>query len=165
VRKFISLKESEKGAAPGQRVVYNTMDIAIADLDKGVEYLPDFPKQYGLPPLGGVAAARPGDVVFKVGGRTGLTRGRIVSVDTVTALDQHGNPVWLRSGILIESEEDVRFGVAGDSGAVVARIEGEVSIAVGMLVGSDQQRHLAFALAPALEAMECEILSVSRPQS
>ena len=64
-------------------MIYNTMDVAIADLNADVEYLPDFPKHYELPPLAGVATPKDGDEVFKVGARTGLTRGRIVSVDSV----------------------------------------------------------------------------------
>ena len=99
VRRFISMQGSPPASSPGRGVIYNTMDVAIADLDAVVEYLPDFPKHYELPPLAGIATPRDGDEVFKVGGRTGLTRGRIVSVEQrrgggsvrYAALDAIGN--------------------------------------------------------------------------
>jgi hypothetical protein len=159
VRRFVSVQGSPPASSPSQGVVYNTMDVAIADLDAAVEYLPDFPKHYGLPPLGGIATPSHGDEVFKVGGRTGLTRGRIVSVDSVVVLSQYGTEFWMRSVIVIEGMGGRRFGFDGDSGSILARVEGDRALAVGMLIGSDRtQYHLAFAIAPALEAMECEIL-------
>jgi hypothetical protein len=162
VRRFVSLQGSPPASSRGRDAIYNTMDVAIADLDADVEYLPDFPKDYGLPPLEGIATPRRDDEVFKVGGRTGLTRGRIVSVDSVVVWGQHDTPFWMRSVIVIEAMGDRRFGFRGDSGAILARMEGDRALAVAMLIGSDRaQHHLAFAIAPALEAMECEILPAS----
>lgn len=43
VRRFLSMEESPPTSSPGRRVIYNTMDVAIADVDAAVEYQPDFP--------------------------------------------------------------------------------------------------------------------------
>jgi hypothetical protein len=166
VRRFVDLQPSPIDSHPVRSdVVLNTMDVALVDLNTDVDYRPTFPARYGLPPLVGVAAPRPGDEVFKVGGRTGMTRGRIISVDGVTVWTESGNPLWMRSVIVIESFGETRFAHAGDSGAILVRHDQDGAWAVGMIYGTDrQQYHYAFALAPALEAMACEILSsTARP--
>jgi hypothetical protein len=113
----------------------------------------------GLLKLVGTGAPRRGDRVFKVGGRSGLTRGTIASIAATVALDQYGNPVWIHNAFAIDPEGNEMFSNEGDSGSIVVREEPQGGVVLGMLLGSDRQRmSIAFPIQPALEAMNCKLV-------
>jgi Pyridine nucleotide-disulphide oxidoreductase len=145
--------------SPRDRRVLNVMDVSAAVLLPDVTYSPTFPGEMGSLKLVGSGAPRRGDRVFKIGGRSGLTRGAIASISATAVIDQFGNPAWIHNAFIIEPEGTAMFSHQGDSGSIVVRQEADGAVVLGMLLGTDRRRmSMAFPIQPALEAMNCRLV-------
>jgi hypothetical protein len=126
--RFVELRTSPIGAHPRWgNVIWNRVDAAVAAIAPSIGWQRGYLPHHALPVLRGIAAPRLGDVVFKVGRTTGLTRGRIVSVnDRVGPVGYGIGNCWFRYSFTIEELDGQVFSDAGDSGAAVVRGDGEV---------------------------------------
>jgi thioredoxin reductase len=162
--RVVAIMRSHMSLAPSpanlrEKKVLNIMDVAGGVLLPGIKYRPQFPQELQLPRLVDAATPRLGDRVFKVGARSGLTFGHVVSISATMAVFQSGNPFWIRNTFAIEPEASTAFSNHGDSGSIIVRQEGADGVVLGMLIGSDQRNlTYAFPIQPALEAMNCKLL-------
>jgi hypothetical protein len=156
LERFVSLRPSPVGAHPRWgNVVWNEVDAAVARIVPGLHVSADAahggvsgpPRNFasGAP----VPAPELGDVVFKVGVTTGLTRGRIVGVgDRVGPVIYGIGDCWFRRSFSIETEDGQPFSDAGDSGAAVVRSDGAL---LGLVYAGNGVQSYACPMAAVLE--------------
>ncbi len=126
--RFVELRTSPTGAHPRWgNVNWNRVDAAVAELAPTLVWQAGYLSHHGLPAPRRVGTPMLGDVVFKVGRTTGLTRGRIVSVgDRVGPVGYAIGDCWFRGSFTVEGLDGEPFSDGGDSGAAIVRADGEV---------------------------------------
>ena len=140
----------------------NSVDAAIAQLAKSIDFDPLSYK--GIGKLAGTRTAPllPGTKVRKIGRTTGVTRGRVsaIEVDTVV-IEYDMGELWFDNQIEIESIGRSAFSAAGDSGALILD-EDNLGCAL-LFAGSDQggshKRGLTYAhpIATVLKRLAIEL--------
>lgn len=160
---YIDIVPSPFGATPAAgNVNFNEVDAGIATLDNGVPFKQGYLSFRGLTAPSGVAKARPGDRVFKVGRTTGLTFGEVIDVATVVGPITYdlgpggvGRPCWFRRSITIEGLNGTQFSDRGDSGSAIVRTNGEV---VGLLYAGNGQQTYACAIGDVFSSLNCSLI-------
>jgi hypothetical protein len=153
---FVSLLPSAHGDTfANGRATLNEVDAAIARLDAEVEFqLGYLPSRKLLAP-NGIARARVGDRVFKVGRTTGLTFGEVVEVATIVGpVPYDTGPAWFRRSLTIEGLNGTQFSDRGDSGSAILRTNGEV---VGLLYAGNGQQTYACPIGDTLAELGCAL--------
>ena len=108
-------------------MIWNRVDAAVAEVSNKLAWQPGYLPHHRLPTPRRTANPVLGDVVFKVGRTTGLTRGRIVSVsDRVGPVGYGIGDCWFRGSFTVEGIDGRPFSDGGDSGAAIVRGDGEV---------------------------------------
>jgi hypothetical protein len=159
LRSYVKPLRIPAGTPMSSRVAFNTMDVSLGDVRSNLEYVATFPEQFALPTLTGVSDPSSGDRVFKVGGWSGLTFGKVVATEATVMVSEHGNPFLMRNAFAIEGEGAQNFTREGDSGAVVVRQESPGKcVVLGMIFANDGRLAYAFPIQPALEALHCGLL-------
>jgi hypothetical protein len=88
-----------------------------------------------------------------------LTYGIIISESMTIAINEFGNPYWIRNAFEIEPDGEDPFSLPGDSGSLILKEEKDGScVAIGILFIGGSPRKYAFPIKPALEAMNCQLL-------
>ncbi len=110
-----------------------------------------------------IARAKVGEIVFKVGFETGLTKGRIKKID----LSLSGGGLSAKNIIEIEPVEPncdgaMRFSHLGDSGAPIINLESKL---VGLLFSAapNPDNALACHIHPVLDALKVTAITVANP--
>jgi hypothetical protein len=130
-----------------------TVDVAFVSLEPNISYSATSVGNLPLR-LTGWADALPDERVFKVGYRSGFTRGR------VEAIALHSFPVHYATGAihfreLISFVGDDQFSMPGDSGALIIRDDGK---ALAVLVAASENVTLGFSLGVALRKLNCTLI-------
>jgi hypothetical protein len=109
-----------------------------------------------VPAPHGTAKPQVGDKVFKVGRRTGLTRGIVRLTPTIVGpVNYSSGPCWFRRSMLIESEGKDVFSDKGDSGSVIVRDDGTV---IGLLFAGYGAQTYACPIEEVLKKLKCTLL-------
>jgi pyridine nucleotide-disulfide oxidoreductase len=127
--------------------VQNEFDAALAALLPGVNGENRFDRRWPVPPIRTLGAPQIGDQVFKVGLGSGLTHGRISSLEVQSEIQEWNGPCWFTNLFAIESVGQA-FARAGDSGAVIVREKD--GAALGLLIGGSDRTTVASPLGPIL---------------
>ncbi|MBA4062959.1 MAG: hypothetical protein C0501_04485 [Isosphaera sp.] len=154
---FLPLKPSPATARPAHgNVVYNPADAAVARLGDGVAFGQAYLASRGLPRPAGAAAPKVGDVVFKVGRTTGLTRGTVTAVAVVLGpLGYDPGGCWFDDQFEVVGDNGTLFSDLGDSGAAVVNSAGEV---VGLLFAGNGTHTYATPIRTVLTALNCDLV-------
>ena len=153
---FIALHTSAPGDTfANGRATLNEVDAAIARLDAGVPFQQGYLTSRNLVAPNGIARARAGDQVFKVGRTTGLTFGEVIDVATIVGpVPYDPGLVWFRRSLTIEGLNGTQFSDRGDSGSAIVRTNGEV---VGLLYAGNGQQTYACPIEEALNGFGCSL--------
>ncbi len=154
---FVPIKPSPANARPAKgNVVYNDVDAAVAEVQSGVTAMQHYLPTRNLPVPHGVAAAKVGDKVSKVGRTTGLTHGAITAVGTVVGpIDYAPGPVWFRQQIEIVGDNGTLFSDHGDSGSAIVSAAGEV---IALLYAGNGTQTYACPIQTVLTALSCMLV-------
>ena len=102
-------------------VVKSTRLASLVQLDKSIDVYTDVPE---IGKLVGVGQPKIGELVRKYGRTTGLTKGQIVSSESVQVnLFGSDSPI---NGYRVEPQADVEYSMGGDAGAPVVNSKGEL---------------------------------------
>ena len=139
--------------------VIGEVDLAIAALEPGVEFdsratgaLASSVRSIGMP--------EPGRTVWKAGSATGLTQGKITSVDHEVRVQIGDRQYWFDGAAPVEGEDGKAFAGPGDAGAVIVDQAGEV---MGMVFAGADRLAYAFPLRGALERLGCSLKPTDAP--
>ena len=135
----------------------NLVDVAVATLDKGINYYPGFHSHYGLPQLQGIGEAKIGDRVFKVGNETGLTHGTIIETNVTVAVNSGSFTLKYDESFIIEGMENKRFSTLKDSGALVVREKD--GVVLGLLHACSTSYTYACPIIIALDLLKCSLIT------
>ena len=153
---FTPLQASPAGAKPHLgNVVYNEIDAAIAELEAAANWNQAYLPTRGLTAPLGIASAKLGDQVFKVGRTTGLTYGEVVDVGVVVGpVTYSAGECWFRRSITIEGLNGSQFSNKGDSGSAILRTNGEV---IGVLYAGNGQQTYACPMSEIFNELNCQL--------
>lgn len=154
---FETLVTSIPGNTPTRGGVhYNLIDAAVGELADGVQFVQGYLPFRKLLPPSGIAAARLGDKVYKVGRTTGLTFGEVIDIGAIVGpVPYDPGPCWFRRSITIEGDNGSTFSDKGDSGSVIVRTNGEV---IGILYAGNGQQTYACPIDEVLGALHCTLI-------
>src|SRR5262249_34640558 len=101
---FVDIVPSPADATPqAGTAIFNDVDAGVAGAVEDVAFAQRYLPFRSVPAPNGVAAAKVGDRVFKIGRTTGLTRGSVVAVNSITGpVPYDPGPCWFRRTIVIE---------------------------------------------------------------
>jgi hypothetical protein len=144
----------------GPSLTYCKADAALAKLDKGVPYSPDFEPRCKrlLPPslrISGTGEPALKQDVFKVGQTTGITFGRISAVDVSIVIQYPWGNVAFKGAFQVVSREPRGFSEPGDSGAAIVGLDGLV---IGLLIANQKGVAIGLPIAPALDELSCQLI-------
>ena len=153
---FVALVPSPNNARPALgNVHFNDVDAAIATLEDTVAFSQSYLPSRGLPSPHGIAAAKVGDRVFKVGRTTGLTNGTITAIGTVVGpIPYDPGPCWFHQQIEIVGDHGTMFSDHGDSGSAIVSTTGEV---IGLLYAGNGTQTYACPIQAVLTALNCTL--------
>lgn len=155
--RFQRIHPSVAGAQPANgNVKWNEIDAGVAAIENAIAFDQNFhPTRLGLPVISGVASARVGDRVFKVGRTTGLTRGIVQSVSTIVGpVPYTDGESWFRRSIVIEGLNGTMFSDHGDSGSAIVKETGE---AIGLLYAGNGSQTYACPMNTVLSKLKCAL--------
>lgn len=136
-------------------VPLNVGDAAVARLLPGTAHAAGYLPRRHLPTPVGTATPVPGEMVFKVGRTTGLTRGVVDRVGVVDYMPYQHGTCWFEELFSVHSEDDNDFARQGDSGAAVVRSDGTV---LGLLFASASNGVLCCEIEPLLNGLGCRLM-------
>ena len=155
---FVDLKPSPAGAtlALGTAIL-NDVDAGSVKATSPDDYKQGYLPSRSLPTPSGIADARLGDKVFKVGRTSGLTRGEVIQTPVIVGpIPYAPGPCWFRRSMVIQGENGTPFSDHGDSGSAIVRYEdGKV---VGLLFAGNGQHTWACRIDDVLRSLNCRIL-------
>lgn len=136
---------------------HNLVDAAVADLVEGVEYYYEFLE--GLGSIRGVRTDLPeiGEVVYKVGRTTGLTKGRISAVEMDALwVDYDMGSLQFDQQLEIEPAGKEPFSLSGDSGSLIVDSRRK---AIGLLfAGNDADATYANPIGQVLDSLKMKLV-------
>jgi hypothetical protein len=148
-------------SAPGATLsadtaVLNEIEGAIAVLEKDVKWSHRFGRAHPLlPAIRAIAHPRLGQEVFKVGWRSGLTRGNVGTLSASQGFATAAGTVWFRNLICILGEGGGLFSKPGDGGAMVLTGDGDI---LGHIVGGSAGMTFVCPAVLTFEALGCRLL-------
>jgi hypothetical protein len=153
---FVNLTASGHGATPALgNAVLNDLDVAVATLEPGLQYIQGFLSSRNLPQLLAPASPQVGDHVFKVGRTSGLQYGEVVDVGTtVGPVGYDLGDCWFRQSFTVEGVNGTQFSDQGDSGSAILRTNGEI---VGLLYAGNGTQTYCCAIVPCLAAFQATL--------
>lgn len=135
----------------------NLVDAAVAELEGEVEYYYNWLE--GLGPLRGVRTdpLEDGDIVYKVGRTTGLTKGRVTAFEMDSVLVEYDQgDLEFDNQIEIEPVGSRPFSLAGDSGSLIVDSRRR---AVGLLfAGNDVDATYANTIVNVMDALRIDLV-------
>jgi len=142
--------------ATNQKRQKNIVDAALVMLQSGIPYssyatLPDAREIR----VQGIATAKIGDQVYKLGAASGLTRGEVTGIHGSIVIQKDGNEYYFEDAIMVHSHNDSPFAISGDSGAIVFRADGRV---LGMLFAMSRNAAVLCPIDDILKEMQCALL-------
>jgi hypothetical protein len=154
---FVALKPSPANARPALgNVVFNAVDAAVAKVEQGIASSQSYLPARGKPAPHGLATAKVGDKVFKVGRTTGLTNGTITAVGTVVGpIGYDPGNCWFSQQFEIVGDNGTMFSDHGDSGSAIVSTTGEV---VGLLYAGNGTHTYACPIQAVLAALSCNLV-------
>jgi hypothetical protein len=112
------------------------------------------------PVLKGCGEAGVGDIVFKIGAGTGLTKGIVVDNRYADQAAIEGKILAAKNQLLIRSENGQPFSAQGDSGSLVFNRENQV---VGLLWGTNGWGEgLACPIAPVMTVLDIDFDTIDK---
>lgn len=143
------------GVAHYGALTLNTGDAAVARLLPGMAHQPGYLPLRGVPAPVGTATPIPGDVVFKVGRTTGLTRGVVDRVGLVDSVPYPHGLCWFEEVFSVLADGDEAFAEGGDSGSAVLRSDGTV---LGLLFAGASNGVLCCEMTALLGGLGCVLM-------
>lgn len=138
------------------RASLNEVDAAVAILDPDMAFRQAFLPFRKLPAPAGIAQAKVGDQVFKVGRTTGLTWGEVTDLSTIVGPIPYAPGLcWFRRSLTIEGAKGTLFSDHGDSGSLILRSNGEV---VGLLYAGNGQQTYASPIREVLDSLQATLV-------
>ncbi|HTU18178.1 MAG TPA: trypsin-like serine protease [Gemmataceae bacterium] len=153
---FVALKPSPANARPARgNVVFNAVDAAVAKLEQGVVFSQSYLPTRRQPVPHGLATAKVGDKVFKIGRTTGLTPGTITAVGVVVGpIGYDPGNCWFSQQFEIVGDNGTMFSDHGDSGSAIVSTTGEV---LGLLYAGNGTHTYACPIQAVLAALSCTL--------
>lgn len=137
------------------RAILNDIDAGVVRLDTGVVFRQRYLASRNLIAPSGLARARVGDRVFKVGRTTGLTFGEVTDVATIVGpVPYDPGLCWFRRSLTIEGLNGTQFSDRGDSGSAIVRTNGQV---VGLLYAGNGQQTYACPIDEVMSSLRCTL--------
>ena len=153
---FVKINASPNGASPAAgTAILNLVDAGVAKIRGGIHFGQGYHPTRALAKPTGTRVAKLGDLVFKVGRTTGLTRGKIVSIaTTVGPVTYADGPSWFSRSIVIEGAGGTMFSDHGDSGSAIVGADGKI---VGLLYAGNGQQTFACPIDEVFKALKCTL--------
>lgn len=137
----------------------NKVDAAVADIEDDIEYYPD--DIQGLSAIAGLRTTPldEGEIVYKLGRTTGLTKGRVTAIEVADLEIGYGGAlgnIFFDEQIEIAPAEDKPFSLGGDSGSLIVDADHK---AVGLLFsGNDVDATYANPIDAVFAALKLDLL-------
>ncbi len=133
----------------------NTVDCAIAAIDKTVTTDPTF-----LPKVGALSTTTPIDAtdgmkVHKVGRTTGYTTGSVLDISADVNIQYDVGTLTFQGQILITPDQGQMFSDAGDSGSLI--VDRGLGRATGLLFGGSPKSTIANHISDVLTALQIQL--------
>jgi len=103
----------------------------------------------------GLATAKIGDRVYKIGAGSGMTRGEVIGIHSSVVLSRNDQEYYFEDAIMVHSLDGSHFAKNGDSGAMVFREDGKI---LGMIFATSGNAAVLCPMESILKELQCSLL-------